>query len=121
VHELSLVASLFETLIEQAEVHKARRIIGVKLQIGALAGVVPELLESAFDVYKKGTIAEEAVLTMVKPPFTVRCRACGNESVREDFLPTCPACGANDPEVIHGLELILEKIEMETDDPPTPG
>ncbi len=118
MHELSLVASMFETLLEQARVHKARRITGVKIQVGALAGVVPELLESAFDSYKKGTIAEEAVLMMVKPPFTVRCRACGNESVRDDFVPVCPACGAADPEIIHGLELVLEKIEMETDDPP---
>ncbi len=118
MHELSLVASMFETLLDQARVHKAKRITGVKIQVGALAGVVPELLESAFDAYKKGTIAEEAILTTVKPPFTVRCRACGNESVRDDFVPTCPACGSSDPEIVHGLELILEKIEMETDDPP---
>ncbi|MBN1939709.1 MAG: hydrogenase maturation nickel metallochaperone HypA [Candidatus Aminicenantes bacterium] len=121
MHELSLVASIFETLLEQAAAHNARRITGVKIQIGALAGVVPELLESAFDIYKKGTIAEDAVLAMVKPPFTVRCRACGNESVRDDFIPACPSCGAADSEIIHGLELILEKIEMETDDPPVPG
>jgi len=109
---------MFETLLEQARVHKAKRITGVKIQVGALAGVVPELLESAFDAYKKGTIAADAVLTMVKPPFTVRCRSCGNESVRDDFVQVCPACASTDLEIIHGLELILEKIEMETDEPP---
>jgi len=118
VHELSLVASMFETLLDQARLHDAKRITGVKIQVGALAGAVPELLETAFDIYKKGTIAENAVLTIVKPPFTVRCRACGNETVRDDFVMACPACESSDLEVLHGMELILEKIEMETDDPP---
>jgi len=118
VHELSLVASMFETLLEQARTYKAKSITGVKIQVGALAGVVPELLETAFDSYKKGTIAENAVLTIVKPPFTIRCRACGNETVRDDFVMACPACVSTDLEVVHGMELILEKIEMETDDHP---
>ncbi|HNQ80626.1 MAG: hydrogenase maturation nickel metallochaperone HypA [Acidobacteriota bacterium] len=117
MHELSLVASMFETLLEQARLHKARRITGVRIQVGALAGVVPELLESAFDSYKKGTIADGAVLTIVKPPFTIRCRACGDETVREDFALACPACASTDLEIVHGMELVLEKIEMETDDP----
>jgi hydrogenase nickel incorporation protein HypA/HybF len=112
---------MFETLLDQARVHKAKRITGVKIQVGALAGVVPELLESAFDSYKKGTIAEDAVLTMVRPQFTVRCRACGNESVRADFVMACPTCASTELEITHGMELILEKIEMETDDPPAPA
>jgi hydrogenase nickel incorporation protein HypA/HybF len=118
VHELSLVASMFETLLDQARVHNAKRITGVKIQVGALAGVVPELLETAFDSYKKGTIAQDAVLTMDKPPFTIRCRACGNETVRSDFVMACTSCASTDLEITHGMELILERIEMETDDPP---
>jgi hydrogenase nickel incorporation protein HypA/HybF len=121
MHELSLVASLFETLFEQARIHGARRITRVRLQVGALAGVVPDLLESAFDIYKKGTPAEEAVLEIVKPPFTVRCRACSIETVRPDFVAACPACGSTDLEVVHGLELILERIEMDVDDVPQAG
>ena len=118
MHELSLVASLFETIVEQARIHNARRVTGVKIQVGALAGVVPELLETAFDTYKKGTIAADAVLTIDKPPFAIHCRACGRDMVRSDFVLACPACASNDLEIVHGMELILEKIEIETDDPP---
>jgi len=118
MHELSLVASLFETLQDQAKAHQARRITRIKIQVGALAGVVPELLESAFDMYKKGTIAENAVLEIVKPPLTILCRACRNETIRADFVLACPACASTDLEVVHGTELILEKIEVEIDDPP---
>jgi hydrogenase nickel incorporation protein HypA/HybF len=116
MHELSLVATLFETLLAHAEAHQARRITRVKIQVGALAGVVPDLLESAFDMYKKGTLAENAVLEVVIPPFTVLCRSCRIETVRSDFVLACPACASTDLEVVHGTELILEKIEVEVDD-----
>jgi hydrogenase nickel incorporation protein HypA/HybF len=118
VHELSLVATLFETLLDLAKTNNARRITEHKIKVGALAGVVPELLETAFDIYKKGTIAEDAVLTIVKPPFTIRCRACGSETVRTDFVLACTSCASTDLEIVHGTELILEKIEIEADDPP---
>ena len=55
MHELSIIASLFEVLEEKAREARALRITSVKLRVGRLSGVVPELLESAFDAYGKGT------------------------------------------------------------------
>lgn len=117
MHELSVIASLFDTLLEQARAHNARAVTRVTLAVGVLAGVVPELLESAFDIYKKGTIAESATLVVERRPFQVRCRACGAVETREDFVFACPACGAADLEIVQGTELILERIEAETADP----
>jgi hydrogenase nickel incorporation protein HypA/HybF len=117
MHELSLIASLFDALLEQARAHNARTIVRVNLAVGVLSGVVPELLESAFDMYKKGTIAEGATLVVERRPFEVRCRACGAVETREDFVFACPACGATDLEIVHGTELVLERIEAETADP----
>jgi len=117
MHELSVIASLFDTLLEQAKAHKARAITMVKLEVGALSGVVPELLESAFEMYKAGTIAEKAKLVIDRRPFQVRCRTCGTVETREDFVFACPPCGSTDLEIVSGTELILEKIEAETDDP----
>ncbi|MCK4759315.1 MAG: hydrogenase maturation nickel metallochaperone HypA, partial [Candidatus Aminicenantes bacterium] len=39
MHELSIVASLFETLEEKAKDNKAKKIISVRLKVGALSGV----------------------------------------------------------------------------------
>jgi hydrogenase nickel incorporation protein HypA/HybF len=115
MHELSIVASLFETLDEQAEEHGAKRIAGVTLKIGRLSGIVPELLASAFDMYKKGTIAEEATLTVEVVPLRVRCRACGTERHVESFVFLCAACTSPDLEILEGTEMILERIELESD------
>ncbi len=113
MHELSIVASLFETLEEKAREHRARKITTVRLKVGRLAGVVPEFLKTAFDVYKEGTIADGAVLEIEETPITVRCRACGTETARDDFVLACPACGSTDIELIEGLELLLDRIELE--------
>jgi len=62
MHELSIVASLFEIIEEKAQEKGSTKIISVKLQIGKLSGVVPEFLITAFDMYKKDTIAQDAEL-----------------------------------------------------------
>jgi len=114
VHELSLVASLFETLEAQAKAHGAARVSLVKLSVGELAGVVPELLESAFDTYKRGTIAGDARLEIEVVSVRFRCRACGGEAFLDDT--SCAACGARDPEIVAGRDLVLERLEIETPD-----
>jgi hydrogenase nickel incorporation protein HypA/HybF len=115
MHELSIVAGLFETLAEQARANGAKRITGVTLKIGRLSGVVPELLESAFDMYKKDTIAAEAVLTVDVVPLRVRCRACGAERHVESYVFLCAVCTSPDLEILEGTDMILERIELESD------
>jgi hydrogenase nickel incorporation protein HypA/HybF len=113
MHELSIVANLFEILDEQAKKKKAKKIISVKLKVGKLSGVVPECLETAFDVYKKETIAEGAKLKIEEVPLRVKCRRCGAEIAKDDFIFVCSSCGSRQLETLSGTELLLEKIEME--------
>jgi hydrogenase nickel incorporation protein HypA/HybF len=112
VHELSVVAGLFELLESQAREHQAQKITGVKLRVGEFSGIVPELLESAFEIYRKGTIAAEARLEIEVVPVRVRCRTCGEDaSMEEDY--TCRGCRGRDFEILEGRELVVDKIELE--------
>ena len=113
MHELSIVASLFETLEEKAREHQSGRITMVRLKVGKLAGVVPEFLKTAFDTYKEGTIAADAALEIEDSPVRVRCRRCSAEVTRDDFVFSCADCGSTDIEVVEGLELLLDRIELE--------
>jgi len=115
MHELSIVAGLFETLRDQAKAYDASEVTRVRLKVGLLSGIVPELLESAFDMYKKGTIAERAGLDIEIVPVAVHCRSCGAESLREDFVLSCPKCASTDFEIVQGTEIVLERIEMDID------
>jgi hydrogenase nickel incorporation protein HypA/HybF len=114
VHELSLVASVFDILEEKAREHGAARVTKVVLKVGVMSGVVPDLLESAFDTYKKGTLAEEARLEIVRVPVKLRCPDCGGETAREDTDFSCAACNSRRVEIVAGRELVVETIELET-------
>ncbi|MBA7550032.1 Hydrogenase maturation factor HybF [subsurface metagenome] len=113
MHELSIVASLFEILEEKAKEQKAKKILSVKLKVGALSGVVPEFLETAFDIYKKDTIAAESALNIEEVPLKIRCQQCGTEIVKNDFVFICEKCDSRELKTLSGTELLLEKIEME--------
>jgi len=116
MHELSIVANLFELLKEQAKEAGAQKITLVKLKVGVLSGVVPELLQTAFDIYKKDTIATEAELIIETVPLRLLCHQCHQETIRDDIVFTCAHCGSTRLEKKEGTELILEKIELEIDD-----
>ncbi|HMA53588.1 MAG TPA: hydrogenase maturation nickel metallochaperone HypA [Acidobacteriota bacterium] len=114
MHELSLVSSVFEVLEEKAREHGAVRVTRVVLRIGVMSGAVPDLLESAFETFKKGTIAETARLEIVVVPVRLRCPECGGEAVREDTDFSCAGCGSRRVEIVEGRDLIVETIELET-------
>jgi len=113
MHELSIVTNLFEILEEKAKEKKAKKITFVKLQVGTLSGVVPEFLKSAFDIYKKDTLASGAELKIEEIPFKIRCQNCHSEMIKDDFVFICDKCGSRELKTLSGTELLLEKIEME--------
>ena len=114
MHELSLIASVFDILEEKAREQGATRITKVVLKVGVMSGAVPDLLGSAFETYKKGTLAEGARLETVIVPVRLRCPDCGGATVREEADFSCAACGSQRVEIVEGRELVVERIELET-------
>lgn len=117
MHELSLIASVFDVLEEKAREHGASRVTAVMLRVGVMSGAVPDLLQSAFDIYRQGTLAERARLEIIVVPLRLRCPDCGGEAAREDGDFSCAACGSRRVEIVEGRELIIERIELETEGP----
>jgi hydrogenase nickel incorporation protein HypA/HybF len=115
MHELSLIANLFEIMEEKAAEKNAKKITHVVLQVGTLSGVVPDLLSTAFDIYKKDTMASEGELTIKEVPLKILCRDCKTEVVKDDFVFICSKCGSTNLKTLSGTELYLEKMELEID------
>lgn len=113
MHELSLINNLFDILEEQAKENNAGRITFVRLKVGVLSGAVPELLETAFQLYKKDTIVSDAQLEIEKVPLRLRCRRCKQEMLREDFIFACSNCHSTDLETLDGTDIWVEKVELE--------
>jgi hydrogenase nickel incorporation protein HypA/HybF len=113
MHELSVVANLFEILEDKLEAQNGKKICYVKLQVGLLSGVVPELMKTAFDIYKKGTVAQGAELDITEVPCKVECQDCGTVAVKDDYVFICDKCGSNNMTTLEGTEMILETMEIE--------
>lgn len=119
MHELSLVQSILEKVIEIAQEHGGFPVQTVCIRIGKLKQVVPELLRDAFDIAKQGTLAESAVFEWEEIPAEVRCRNCSHEYEPREIFWVCPACNSFGGELLQGDELILASISVEKEVPQT--
>jgi hydrogenase nickel incorporation protein HypA/HybF len=107
MHELSIVQSIVDTIAEllgPAPVHR------VRLEIGALSGVVPDAVRFCFALVTAGTTLEGATLEIDEPEGDARCRSCGAEFRTAEVLPLC-ACGSADVQVLGGNQLRIREVD----------
>jgi hydrogenase nickel incorporation protein HypA/HybF len=116
VHELSIAYSLVETAVASAQASGAHRVLAVKLELGALSGVVKDALLFGFDIAAKGTLLEGARLHIVETPVVIYCETCAQERTLESIQRfRCPVCGAPSAQVRRGRELDIVALEIESD------
>jgi hydrogenase nickel incorporation protein HypA/HybF len=82
------------------------------MRIGLESAVVPEVIEFAFDVATRGTIAEGAQLAIEDVSLACFCTACGLEFAPQDALHECPHCHRLGVEVRRGHEFELRSLDV---------
>jgi hydrogenase nickel incorporation protein HypA/HybF len=112
VHELSLCDDLLSQVVAIAAQHNAESVESITVQIGALSGVEPLLLESTFALIKVGTLAEEAELIIKTAPVIVLCSKCGTQSEAAANCLLCKACQSHETTLLSGDELILASVAL---------
>jgi hydrogenase nickel incorporation protein HypA/HybF len=66
VHEYSLVQSMFDQIGGVVRSTNARSVKRVRVRIGPLAGVDPDLFRTAYEVFRVRTFCEEAPLEVLE-------------------------------------------------------
>lgn len=117
MHELAVAQALVEQVEAVIDQHGATQAALIRVRIGPLAGVVPDLLASAFPLAAAGSRAAHAELELVAAPITVRCRTCGAETEAAMNRLVCGVCGDWHTQVISGDELLLDSVELEMSTP----
>ncbi len=112
MHEVSIMENTLAMAVKRAAEEGAHRIHRLTMRIGPLSGVVPEALEFAFVVLRRGTIAEGATLAVERVPIVCFCSACRLEFQAEDLFCECPRCHTPSAEVHQGRELELASLEV---------
>jgi hydrogenase nickel incorporation protein HypA/HybF len=111
MHEYSILCALFERVEEAARAHQASAVRRVRVRIGALAGVEPELLRSAYSLLRERSICQDAELEICTVEARWECARCARCLTPGGIL-RCPACGAP-ARLVGGDEIILDQIAME--------
>jgi hydrogenase nickel incorporation protein HypA/HybF len=118
VHELSIAASIVESVTEAASAHSGARVTKVRLRVGALASVVEDSLQFCWGLATEGSAIAGAALVIDLLPVIVHCGACGADSEMDGVQSfRCPKCGELAAELRQGRELEIESIELEEPDP----
>jgi hydrogenase nickel incorporation protein HypA/HybF len=71
------------------------------------------LLAFAFSVAGKGTVSEDAELSIMELPVVFKCNACGERTTGESAIFVCLNCGSTDVDLLSGMELTIESMEVE--------
>lgn len=115
---MALTVSLLSLIKEEMEKAKAGSLLSVRIKYGALSNVVPEAMETAFEILTQDIPGmENASLELVEELPLLVCGKCKKEytppSKRKVFMP-CPACGNElGNEVLSGKGLYLDQIEVD--------
>ena len=115
MHELSVCQALIGQVEKVARENGAHRVVSIVIAVGPLSGVEARLLEHAYLVAAAGTLAEHATLTIETVPVRVRCRSCGAETAAQVNRLVCGDCGDWQVDVVAGEEMLLTRVEIETD------
>lgn len=113
MHEYSIVQSLLESCEEHASQNDSTKVLKVIVKIGVLSGVEPQLLETAFNTFKEGTICHDAQFILNHQKVVIECNECETTNTldKNEFL--CPDCQSTKVKVIDGEEMFLMSLEME--------
>jgi hydrogenase nickel incorporation protein HypA/HybF len=124
MHELSIAASIVESVTESAAAYPGARVKEVRLRVGALASVVEDSLQFCWELATEDTPLAGSALVIARIPIVVYCDACdkdveiaGVQSFR------CPQCGAHTVDLRQGGELEIDSIVLDEPEPsePKPG
>jgi hydrogenase nickel incorporation protein HypA/HybF len=113
MHEMSLAESVREIVDETARANGARRVAAVRLEIGRLAQVEIEAMRFAFEVVKRGSMADTARLEIVETDGTAWCMRCSESVAISQRGDACPKCDSYQLQVTGGDRMRVMDIEIE--------
>ena len=120
MHELSICQALMQQVNTIARERNASKVISISLGIGPLAGVEAELLRHAFPIASADSIAAGAQLIIEASPIIVPCDQCQRDSEARINL-VCQYCQDWQTTLVSGDELLLNSLELETDESTQPS
>ncbi|HEV2637160.1 MAG TPA: hydrogenase maturation nickel metallochaperone HypA [Actinocrinis sp.] len=112
MHEMSIALAVVDQVQERARAEGVAIVRSVRLQVGELAGVVPDSLAFCFELACAGTVLEGADLVTQTVPGRAWCEPCAGEwpvGMPPDL--GCPRCGGPAAGLLCGRELQIVDVQ----------
>ena len=114
MHELSIVSSVVDSVMESLERYPGARVKEVRLRVGALSAVVEDSLQFCYEIATADTPLEGSKLVVKILPVVMHCARCDADVELQSVQSfRCPRCGELVGDLRQGRELEIEAIEIE--------
>ncbi len=70
MHEYGIAENILKTALAEAEKHQAKQIFTIYVQLGQMNFLTTDVLQSAFEIVARDTIAEKAKIVVEEIPGT---------------------------------------------------
>lgn len=112
MHEMSLAEGILGIIEEATAARSVSRVLRVRIEVGALAGVEISALQFSFESVVAGSIAEGAQLEIVAAPGTGWCLDCAQTVPIQALYDPCPRCHGYHVQANGGRELQVLDLEV---------
>ena len=92
MHEFAVTENILKIVIEQAAKADAKKVLAIRLTIGALSGFEQDCIQMYYDELSKDTIAAGAKLIVTKVEAQLHCRNCDTDFALTHTDYNCPTC-----------------------------
>jgi len=115
MHELSICQRIVDAVAAEMDKLPAGhgRLLKASVVVGGLRQIVPEYLSDAYAILAKDTVAEASSLEITTVPISGKCEECGWQGQMEKTNFACGSCGSARAEIVGGMELYLDSLEIE--------
>lgn len=120
MHELSIAATLMESVLDFVEARHIGKVLRVRLAIGELTCVQHDQLKFCYESVARETALQDSTLEIEEVPARVNCAHCGYEGPPKYWMDSladtpiatlqCPDCGQA-AEAAQGHELAIKTIQ----------
>ncbi len=113
MHELGIVMHVVDSIESTAKELGVEKVTKLRMEIGEVSTVVPELFTDAFDWAKKRTqYLKDCDLELIIIQGISYCRTCRKTYETTKYARQCPFCGSYDTYLVTGNEITIKDIQV---------
>ena len=113
MHEYAVTQSILATVLEEANMADAKRVLEIRLEIGELSSFEEDSIKMYFEQLSKGTIAHGAKIVTRKISAQLYCKECDLSFPLSHVDYNCPRCNQTGIYNGTGNDFLIESIEVE--------